>query len=229
MSVGNTSATVHVTKIAAAIRQLDAAIRMFFAKEDELAIHTVVAAAFRVLRDVTKKQGRNFTAEVIRDGFFRMALQHAKGDLPPEQVKAMADSGLLQTLVSIGETIKSHGEQYARKNVAVTMTQAIEQKTWPSKPANFLKHADNDPDDHLPLEQVDNEKLLMGASAAYLNLMKAPTPEIMAYFAFWAVKNDGVEEVGTEVLELVKHLEMLPEPERHEPCLQFIRKQKGTT
>jgi hypothetical protein len=36
--------TVHINKIAAASRQLDAAVRMFFTKEDELAIHTVASA-----------------------------------------------------------------------------------------------------------------------------------------------------------------------------------------
>jgi hypothetical protein len=41
------SGTLHINKIAAASRQLDAAIRMFFAKEDELAIHTVASAASR--------------------------------------------------------------------------------------------------------------------------------------------------------------------------------------
>jgi hypothetical protein len=39
-------------------RQLDAAIRMFFAREDELAIHTLACGAFRILRDVTKKRGK---------------------------------------------------------------------------------------------------------------------------------------------------------------------------
>jgi hypothetical protein len=60
--------TIHINKFAAASRQLDAAIRMFFAKEDELAIHTVASAAFRLLRDLTAKRGKNFTAEAFRAG-----------------------------------------------------------------------------------------------------------------------------------------------------------------
>jgi hypothetical protein len=65
--------TLHINKIAAASRQLDAAIRMFFAKEDELAIHTVTSAAFRILRDVTDKRGKNITAELLRNGIYSMA------------------------------------------------------------------------------------------------------------------------------------------------------------
>ena len=44
-----------VTKLDAAGRQLDAAIRMFFENEDVLAIHTLSRAAFRVLFDITNE------------------------------------------------------------------------------------------------------------------------------------------------------------------------------
>ena len=42
-----------ITKLEAAQRQLDAAIRMFFKNMDILAVHTVSRAAFRVLLDIT--------------------------------------------------------------------------------------------------------------------------------------------------------------------------------
>jgi hypothetical protein len=44
-----------ISKLEAAKRQLDAAIRIFFKNEDMLAIHTVSRAAFRVLFDLTKE------------------------------------------------------------------------------------------------------------------------------------------------------------------------------
>jgi len=44
-----------ISKLEAAKRQLDAAIRMWFKNEDMLAIHTVSRAAFRVLFDITKE------------------------------------------------------------------------------------------------------------------------------------------------------------------------------
>jgi hypothetical protein len=76
-----------VGKIAAASRELDAAIRMFFAREDELAIHTVASAAFRILRDLTKKHGKDFTAEALRPGLYQMARLYANGELPKEMLK----------------------------------------------------------------------------------------------------------------------------------------------
>jgi len=48
-------ANLHITKQAAAQRQLDAAIRILFAEEDPLAVHTVVAAARRILVDLDEK------------------------------------------------------------------------------------------------------------------------------------------------------------------------------
>ena len=48
-----TPASLHITKLAAAERQLKAAIRMFFAREDSLAVHTVVAPLAQTL-GVTK-------------------------------------------------------------------------------------------------------------------------------------------------------------------------------
>lgn len=50
---------LYVTKIAAAQRQLNAAIRMTLSGEDDLAIHTVAAASFRLLRDIKHKRGRS--------------------------------------------------------------------------------------------------------------------------------------------------------------------------
>jgi hypothetical protein len=45
-----------ITKIEAAQRQLDAAIRMFFAEDDWIAIHTLLAAGGRILRDLSEQR-----------------------------------------------------------------------------------------------------------------------------------------------------------------------------
>ncbi len=50
-------AEIRVTKIEAAQRQIDVAIRLLFANEDPVAIHTLASAAFRVLRDVAESKG----------------------------------------------------------------------------------------------------------------------------------------------------------------------------
>ena len=54
---------------------------------------------------------------------------------------------------------------------------------WPSAPANFLKHANRDADAPFVAGYIDNEVFLMGACAAYVELMRTPSREIMAFMA----------------------------------------------
>jgi hypothetical protein len=59
------TAEIYIMKLAAAERQLNAAIRMVLADEDELAIHTVAAAAYRILRDIKRNRGRSELSELF--------------------------------------------------------------------------------------------------------------------------------------------------------------------
>ena len=54
-----TSAEILVTKLGAVRRLLQAAIRFHFHREDELAIHTVAAAAYGILKDLKNQRGLN--------------------------------------------------------------------------------------------------------------------------------------------------------------------------
>src|SRR5258708_8972556 len=63
-------AKLHVTKLAAAGRQLRAAIRMYFSGEDELAIHTVAAASYRLLADLKAERGMDEAANVYLTSIF---------------------------------------------------------------------------------------------------------------------------------------------------------------
>lgn len=58
-------AKIKVNKIEAVRRQLDAAIRMLFANEDPLAIHTLSMAAFRILRDLAGKRDDSYIHKVV--------------------------------------------------------------------------------------------------------------------------------------------------------------------
>jgi hypothetical protein len=46
-----------VSKLDAAKRQLETAIRLYFSDGDPVSIHTLTAAAYNILRDVTKQKG----------------------------------------------------------------------------------------------------------------------------------------------------------------------------
>lgn len=57
---------IRVNKIEAAQRQIDVAIRLLFAKEDPVAIHTLGSAALRVLRDLAESKGSVKMHEFIK-------------------------------------------------------------------------------------------------------------------------------------------------------------------
>lgn len=59
--------TIELDKLAVAREQLDAAIELFFASDNLIAVHTLTAAAYNVLRDLALKQGSEFP--FIKTGF----------------------------------------------------------------------------------------------------------------------------------------------------------------
>jgi hypothetical protein len=79
---------IRVLKVTAAQRQLDAAIRMYFSGEDELATYTVASASHRILRDLMEKRGRSSAAEALQAGVRGLANELASGELPDDIRKA---------------------------------------------------------------------------------------------------------------------------------------------
>jgi hypothetical protein len=56
-----------VTKLEVARDQLDAAIELFFLSDNTIAVHTLTAAAYNVLRDIARRDGSDFP--FIKTGF----------------------------------------------------------------------------------------------------------------------------------------------------------------
>ena len=78
----NTSSSLHITKLAAAERQVKAAIRMFFAREDSLAVHTVAAAGYQLLADLKAKRGKSEAADTHLTSIFYAVRSFRRGTLP---------------------------------------------------------------------------------------------------------------------------------------------------
>lgn len=62
---------ITISKLDAAKRQLDAYIRLYFYSSDPVAMHTLVAAAFGIIRDLNRKRGGSPTIQ-------ESLLQHVK-------------------------------------------------------------------------------------------------------------------------------------------------------
>jgi len=132
----NTMTEIRVNKPEAARRQIEVAIRLLFSNDDPVAIHTLTAAGFRILRDIA----------------------HGKG------------IGRIQRWLD--ENIKPGmaGEYWAAIN----------------RPANFLKHADADPDEVLDgVKEEVNDGMLLMACMYYQDIGYELTPT-MTGFMRWA-------------------------------------------
>ena len=130
--------TLQISKIAAAQRQLDAAIRMFFDREDELAIHTVTSAAFQVLRDIIKERGEHFTVEAFRAGILSIARQYANGTLPPSKLAMIKRSALLAKIEPLIADIRDQGDEFDSKRIGVEVSKQLEHKLWLSRATTFV-------------------------------------------------------------------------------------------
>ena len=164
------SAEILVTKFAAARRLLRAAIRMHFHSEDELAVHTVAAAAYGILKDLKKQRGLNeaqFATETTALGILALAKKRASGQLPPDMHSDAYFLSFLDHLVErLGITPVTNISEIA---CSVVLDEASTAHFWRAnnRASNFLKHADQDSEAALSLREVKNLELLMRAVLSY--------------------------------------------------------------
>ena len=142
---------VKITKTTAAQRQIDAAIRVLFSGEDALAIHTVVAAAHTILVDLDNQR-----TKPVLNGFYSTAFKKA---IEAFRLPQFDEPELDRNLPAFKELI-----QRVRR-----------------KPANFLKHANRDPEHALDESALKTEHLLLEACTLYAGLGLKLTPEMYVY------------------------------------------------
>jgi hypothetical protein len=219
-------ATIFINKLEAARRQLDAAIRMTFANEDELAIHTVAAAAYRILRDMLHKRGRHDLEELIRFGFYTMAKNFLEGKIEKDSLEK---SQLYHLVSRIADTMKVHGNKLTVDNMPIFVNEASKKAHWQamSKVSGFLKHADRLPEAIISLADVDNTALIMYACATFGVVSHALTPE-MVIFNQYVAATTGItrEQFSGNQRRIVDYLERLSPSRRRRACQKFIRVSK---
>src|SRR5664279_1514168 len=118
------TAQIHLNEIAVAKRQLGTAIRMTLREEDDLAIHTLGAPAYRILRDLNQQRGRNELTDIFSHALFGMAQEIASGrtDGMPKPISESAYAvGLIHEVVA---KIKAAEVKSADDlNVSISMAQ----------------------------------------------------------------------------------------------------------
>lgn len=145
-------ASVSITKLSAAQRQIDAAIRILFSEEDPLAVHTVVAAAHRIVLDLAEKRNLAPYTESIRKTIATLYRQQFGETIPSDKLQHWAT-------------------QVEKKNF----------RPYLNHPANFLKHADQDAEEALDQDSLQTDTLLLASCVTYAKLGLEYTPEMKAF------------------------------------------------
>lgn len=225
--MADTSATIHVTKLTAAQRQLAAAVRMFFSAEDELAIHTVAAAAYRLLSDLKASRGRDEVADYYCTSIFYVVRSFRRGKLP----KYLADDPeAMRWIQELAEQLPITADSKF-EDVSVSISPKTAQKFWRNQNsvANFLKHADRDPRSHIALDEVDNLRLLMQSLSAYVDLVHDQLDgEGRILWVYFNVVSGEIDGMPAEWQEIARKLEKLQPDERLRLCAALVREWNST-
>lgn len=188
---------VFVNKLAAAERQIAAAIRMYFMEEDPLAIHTVASAAMNLYADLLRRRGKDPAVFLLGYGFLRAAKDFIDGRLTEEELSNWGE-GALDFLEPLVDFLRNNPD-YDIENARVSGPPDYVQKYWKEKRKsyNFLKHADRDHEALLDLANVNNEDVIAQAigCAAHLNCEMTPEKEVFisAMYAQGKLENPPLE------------------------------------
>lgn len=216
------TAMLHVTKLAAAKRQLQAAIRLFFMEEDELAIHTVASAVYGLLKDLKLDRGRSEAADSYLTMFFYLVRDFRRGTLPAHMT---SDPAMIAKIERIADQLSPITADSKLSDVQVTISLTLERQYWneSNQAANFLKHADRDTDGTLSLERIDNNLLLLKCCSAYRDI--APDDlgnEGLVFEAFTAAGNPAHQGTGSAFDSLLESMKCVPDERRLALCYKMI-------
>jgi hypothetical protein len=218
------SASVHINKLSAAKRQLQAAIRLYFMGEDELAIHTVASAAYGILKDLKAERGQSEAADVVQSTYFYLVRDFHRGTLPKHMI---SDPVAVAEIRKIADDLPEITADSKMHDMQVSTSKALERQYWgqTNRTANFLKHASQDSLESLDLSTVDNDLLLARSCSAYQDVSPDDLGnEGLAFAAFTASCNPSYQASGTSFDKLQKSLQRVPIEERKLFCLKVVAK-----
>lgn len=216
-------ASILINKLEAARRQLDAAIRMTFTGEDELAIHTVATAAYRILRDLLDKRGRHDLEELYRTGLYLKARDFVRGKLSASELKRLE---IYEIVSAVAERARKLGDDFSIDDVPLSLSDSAKRAHWQTMSgiSGFLKHADRTPEGVIALNEVDNESLLLYAGTAYSMMSHTSTPEMTVFYLYWLAADPARQEViNADQAEVVDYLKRLTPSKRRLACMKFTK------
>ena len=219
-----TTGDVHVTKLAAARRQLLESIRMFFAGQDELAVHTVASAAYGIIKDLKTQRGRDEAGDYFLTMIFYAVRSYRRGTLPPRLAE---DLKFMDWVSKMAERLPiTASTQYDEVKVHLDPETTRQFWTRTNRAANFLKHADRDAADSLSLDEIDNLHLLTLAFGSYRDLVQGavePESEGLVLWIYFNTVTGQKDDLPNPFRRVAARLEELPDEQRLSICFDWLK------
>lgn len=219
----NSSENFRISKLTAAQKQLRAAIRMFFAKEDDLALHTVASAAYGILSNLKTSTGQDEVADYYLTAIFYIARDYRFGTLPRYFTE---DAEAMNAIREISEQLPID-DSTSIQEVALSVSPDAAREFWNrrNRVANFLKHANRDANSEILLGELDNFHLLMQAASAYVDLGNIDDlgAEGLILIIYAHVTSGDTEGLHPRLQDMAAKLEPLAISERLGFCSAAIR------
>ena len=218
--------TATITKLVAAERQLREAIRMFFEEKDDLAVHTVASAAYRIICDLKSERGFDEADDYWLTVVFYAVRDFRRGKLP----KVLADDpDFARWIRGLADRLPiTSSSQY--RDIRVRASSSVRDAFWRNrtKVANFLKHAKRDPLGRLPTGEVDNLELLMIAQSSYLDLV--PDSLVSEGWVLWiygCATNNLSDVLPPDYVTIAATLREASPDHRKKLCRELISRLSG--
>ncbi len=220
-------AEVFVNKLTAANRQLRCAIRLFFSGEDELAIHTITAAAYEIICDLKSRRGRDEIEDYCKSTVIFAIRSFRRGDLPPSMTSSPQTMEFIKQIANQWPDISATSDL---DDIQFLIPEEDRKKFSRDrkKIANFLKHANYDSTKSISMDEVDNLELLARATTSYLDIDESDSR--LGYegelFHMWLCAETGgaVEGMPEYQKELISELESLGSEDRLRYCHELLGK-----
>ena len=196
---------------------------MHFQPEDELAVHTVAAAVYGLLKGIKNSRGMNEAADAHLVSIFYVVRDYRRGTLPAHLTR---DGEFMDEVRRIAEELSPITADTQLCDVRVTLGPELERQYWnnANRAANFLKHADRRDEPSLDAEIIDNRLLLLKCFSAYQDV--APDDlgnEGLVFQAFIGAENESFEKQdGNSFASIIASLRKVPAHERGQLCYKVI-------
>jgi hypothetical protein len=222
-----------IMKITAAKRQIDAAIRMLLSDEDLVAITTLGAAAYRILRDLRAHEGHPVLENLWKTDVVGVARALARNELSEREIGVLSHDSAWDLIQSVATFVREVGTDLSMEELCVRVTLNVppdfERKYWKhaNRIPNFLKHADSDPYADIAEQELEPREMILRSVFLFSDLGGDVSPEMQVWYALELCSHTDIRPDYEPIATMIQKFEITPALMRKELASEVIEALKA--